>query len=134
MSEAIEWSYNETSEFIHSFEELKVREEVRCLIKDWAVSFNRQITPRSKRYFCSPNNIFEIWIVRVPDPDSNKGTRSGFRLALFLNFPEKSINICKMKRRDELDKPNEKNQQGDYLRELKSFLMAKLDKLEIKES
>jgi len=131
MSGGTEWNYNETSDFIHSFEELGVREDVRGLIKDWAVSFNRQTTQRSKRYFCSPKNIFEIWLIRVPDPDSNKGSRGGFRLALFLNLPEKSINICKITRRGELENQNEKDEQRDYLEELKGFL---LDKLEIKTS
>lgn len=131
MSGEIGWIYNETPDFIHSFEELGIREEVKGLIKDWAVSFNRQTTPRSKRYFCSPKNIFEMWLVRVPDPDSNKGARGGFRLAFFLNLPEKSINICKITRRNELENQNEKDEQRNYLEELKGFL---LDKLEIKTS
>jgi len=131
MSGGAEWNYNETPDFIHSFEELGITEGVKNWIKDWAISFNRQTTPRSKRYFCSPNNIFEMWIVRMPDPDSNKGSRGGFRLALFLNLSEKSINICKIARRSELENQNEKDEQRDYLEELKGFL---LDKLETKTS
>lgn len=131
MSEGCEWIYNESADFIRSSEELNLSNEVKDFIKNWAVSFRRQVTPRSKRYFCSPNNVFEIWVARIPDPDSNKGTSGGFRLVLFINLSDRSINSCKIKHRDQLGEKRERRsdqqRNEEYLKELKECLLKELD-------
>ncbi len=131
MSEGCEWNYNETPDFINSSEELCISDETRTLIKNWALSFGRQTTERSKPYFFSPNNIFEIWVVRTPNPDIKKGTSGGFRLVLFTNLSDHSINLCKLELRNKLggkkERPRDQQRQTTYLKELKKYLLRELD-------
>lgn len=132
------WDYNETPDFIRSSEELNLSQKVRDSIKAWAVSVKRQITNRSKLYFRSPNNIFEIWNARLPDPDSNKGTKGGFRLTYFFNLADNSINLGEMERRDKLggrrERPRDHQKYENYLKELKKYLLRELDPSESCES
>lgn len=125
------WQYNETPEFVDSAEKLKLSESVKNSLKSWAESANRVPTTRSKVIFRSPHNIFEIWTARMPDPDSNKGTRGGFRLAYFFNLTDESIHLDRIEHRSSLG--SKKEHSGDmhkftqYLNVLKKYLLAKLD-------
>lgn len=126
-----EWVCNETTDFIRSAEELGLSEDIKDAIKSWAISFRRQPTTRSGIYFRSPNTVFEIWVVRMGDPDSKKGKKGGFRLTCFLNLIEGSNNLCKIEQRDSMgfrkERPRAKQKHEDYLKALRKYLLKQLD-------
>lgn len=125
------WQYNKTSEFIKCCEKLEISQEILDAIESWAVSVGRVQTNKQKNYFRSPKNIFEIWVARIPDPDSNKGTSGGFRLIYFFNLNEKSIYVDCIERRQNLgsktERPKDQQKFTNYLEELKNYLLKELD-------
>ena len=125
------WSYNQTSEFIKSIEEEKISQQVVDAIQRWATSVGRVQTNKTKHYFRSPKNKFEIWTGRIPDPDCNRGSSGGFRLVYFFNLSEQSIYLDKIERRKNLgsksDHPKDQKKFTAYLEELKKYLLKELD-------
>lgn len=121
------WIYNETSEFVRCCEDLSLSKDVREAIEAWAKTTGRVQTNKTKLYFRSPKNIFDIWDARIPDPDHNKGSSGGFRLVYFFNLTESSIYVDKIDRRADRSgrKEHPKTQQvhEKYLRELKLSLV-----------
>lgn len=125
------WEYNETSEFVECAEQLELSEQIREALKSWARSVNRTPSKRCKIYFRSPNNIFEIWTARIPDPDSNRGSRSGFRLAYILNLTEDAIYVDKIEQRANLgsrrERPRDMRRFNQYLDSLKEHLLERFE-------
>ncbi len=127
------WLYNKTPEFIQCSEKLELSKEVLDAIESWAKSVGRVQTNKQKRCFCSPNNIFEIWTARVPDPDANRGTSGGFRLVYFFNIKESAIYVSKIEKRNSLggktERPKDQQKFTEYLEELKKYLLRELDNI-----
>lgn len=98
-----EWDYIETESFVRSCEENNVPQNVRDSLKIWAKSVKRQITPRNSRPFISPNNIFEIWMARIGNPDANKGKSGGFRFIYYIVVNEKKLFVDLIENRKNLD-------------------------------
>lgn len=125
------WDFNKTTEFIKCSDILNLSIEILDAIERWAVSVGRIPTNKQKIYFRSPKNLFEIWVARIPDPDSNKGSSGGFRLVYFLNIKEQTIHIDKIERRDEIgfkkEKTKEKQKFQDYLRDIKKYLLETIE-------
>ncbi len=125
------WIYNETPEFIDCSEKLRLSEKVRSSLKSWAVGVGRVQTNKTKHFFRSPNNIFEIWTARIPDPDSNKGSSSGFRLVYFINLVEGTIFLDFIEKRSELggrrEHPRDQRKFTKYLNDFKNYLLKELD-------
>ncbi len=125
------WLYNKTSEFVKSCEDLNISDNVISAIENWVTSVGRMETGKQKVYFRSPHNIFEIWIARIPDPDSNKGSSGGFRLVYFLNIPDNSVFVDKLESRSAMgfkdERPRDKQKFQSYLADLKRYLTEKFD-------
>ena len=125
------WLYNKTSEFVKSCEDLQISDDVVLAIENWITSVGRMETGKQKVYFRSPHNIFEIWIARIPDPDSNKGSSGGFRLVYFLNIPDNSVFVDKLESRSAIgfkdERPRDKQKFQSYLADLKQYLLEKFD-------
>lgn len=125
------WIYNETAEFVRCAEELELSDMVRDSLRSWAPTVGRVQTNKTKRVFCSPKNNFEIWVARIPDPDSNRGSSGGFRLVYFFNLREQSIFLDKIERRANMgfkdEKPREKHKFDAYIESLKTYLLKELE-------
>jgi len=98
-----EWNYIETEYFVRSCEEYGISQDIKDFIEEWAKSVRRQITPSNKRPFISPNNIFEIWDARIPNPDANKGKSGGYRLVYYIHLSERNLFVDLMVDRRDLD-------------------------------
>ena len=98
-----EWDYIETESFVRSCEENSVSQIVTSSLKEWAKSVRREVTPRNKRAFVSPNNIFEIWIAGIGNPDANKGKSGGYRFIYYLSIKERKLFIDMIEDRKNLD-------------------------------
>ena len=124
-----EWNYIETEEFIRSCEKTGISQNVKDAIEQWAKTVKRQITPRNKKFFLSPRNIFEIWIAGIGNPDANKGKSGGYRFIYYLLLEERKIFIDKIDDRKNLDYKgsNGKNQKkwNERLVELKKESLRK---------
>ena len=127
------WEYNTTPEFIKSSEELGLSQLVLDSLENWAITIYRVQTPKTKCCFRSPNNKFEIWIARIPDPDSNKGCSGGFRLVYFFILEKNSIYLDRIERRNDLggkrERPRDQQKFNSYFMELKKYLMDKIESL-----
>ena len=88
-------------------------------------------TNKQKIYFRSPGNLFEIWVARIPDPDSNKGSSGGFRPVYFLDIKEQTIHIDKIERRNAVgfktEKTKEKQKFQNYLEDIKGYLLKTIE-------
>ena len=119
------WKFNLTQEHIRCSEKLKISDEVSNAIERWAVTVSRIQTNRQKHYFRSPNNIFEIWVARIPNFDTNIGNSGGFRLVYFLNLKESSIYIDKIEKRANIgtkkERPKDQKRFANYLKDLKNI-------------
>lgn len=126
-----EWIFNKTPQFVRSIEEVDVSDKVVEAIGQWALSVPRVQTNRTKRWFCSPHNIFEIWTARIPNPDSNKGKSGGFRLIYFFLLTEGSIHVDRMEQRADLggrdERPREQKEFTEYLETLKLELTKEFE-------
>ena len=71
-----DWDVIETENFIRSCEKNNISKNVIESLRVWARSVRRQITPRNKRPFISPKNIFEIWMAGIGNPNANKDRKS----------------------------------------------------------
>ncbi|MDD3480892.1 MAG: hypothetical protein PHW75_01545 [Patescibacteria group bacterium] len=123
-------SFNRTSEFDKCIGKLGITEEVVGHIESWAISFNRVQSNKAKLYFRSPANKFEIWAIRIPDPDSNAGSSSGFRMVCYIIFDEvegDSIFVDKTERRknngSRKERPKDQAKYTAYLNRLKKELL-----------
>ncbi len=125
------WTYNQTPQYIKDSEELGLSEDLKNRIKDWAQQVQRYQTNRTKLFFRSPHNIFEIWDGRIPDPDSNRGSSGGFRLVYFFNLQDKAVYVDKIERRGDLggkhERPKDQQKMNKYLDTLKKYLLSELD-------
>ncbi len=111
-------------------EKVGVSATVRDAIKLWAPTVSRFELSRQKLVYRSPGNRFEAWAVGIPNPDSNKGKRGGYRVVYFLDLTENTVNLDFMEERKELGFRAEGHRKKDryyhYIRELKEYL-KKLD-------
>ena len=125
------WLFNKTSEFVESCKDLEISDEIVIAIENWITTVGRIETGRQKLVFRSPHNIFEIWVARIPDPDSNKGKSGGFRLVYFLNISDNSVFVDKLESRAAIgfksERPKDKRKFQTYIAELKKYLLEKLD-------
>jgi len=121
------WLFNKTSEFVKCSEKLGISEETHIAIENWVTSVGRIETGRQKIIFRSPRNSFEIWIARIPDPESNKGKSGGFRLVYILNLKENAVYVDKMEKRSSMgfgdERPRDKQKFQEYISELKIYLL-----------
>jgi len=126
-----EWNYIETESFIRSCEKNNISQKVKDSIREWAKSIRRQITPRNKRPFISPHNIFEIWIAGIGNPDANKGKSGGYRLMYYLHINEWKLFVDIIEERKNLDYKGSrgKNQKkwDKHFAELKKELLEKYE-------
>lgn len=120
------WQYAETPDFVRTANDLSLSLEVREAIKKWAVDVGRVNTNKQKHWHRTPQNKFEIWTARIPDPDSNRGSSGGFRLTYFFNLADGSIYLDVIERRSDLggknERPRDQQKYNDYLERLKAFL------------
>jgi len=128
-----EWNYIETETFVRSCGECNVPQNVTDSMREWAKSVKRQVTPRNKKFFLSPNNIFEIWIAGIGNPDANKGKSGGYRFIYHLLIKDKILFVDLIENRKNLDYKGSggKNQKkwDCYLIELKKELINRYEKL-----
>lgn len=128
----IDWDVIETENFIRFCERNGVSQEVINSLKIWAKSVRRQITPRNSRLFISPNNIFEIWVAGIGNPDANKGKSSGYRFIYYIIISESKLFIDIIEERANLKFKGSsgKNQKkwDNYIIELKKELLNKYEK------
>jgi len=128
-----EWDYIETESFVRSCEKNDIPPDVRDSLRVWAKSVKRQITPRNKRPFISPNNIFEIWMAGIGNPDANKGKSGGFRFIYYIIINEKKLFVDLIENRKNLDYKGSsgKNQKkwDEHFIELKKELLNRYEKI-----
>ncbi|MCK5589090.1 MAG: hypothetical protein KAI16_02145 [Candidatus Pacebacteria bacterium] len=126
------WNYIETEEFIRFCEDNRVSQKVRDSIKIWAESVRRQITPRNKRPFISSNNIFEIWVAGIGNPDANKGKSGGYRILYYIHIEKHELTVDRIEDRKNLDfkgsKGKKQKQWDKHFLELKQELIIKYER------
>lgn len=88
-----EWDVIETENFVRSCEDNNISQNVIDSLRIWAKSVRRQITPRNSRPFISPNNVFEIWVAGIGNPDANKGKSGGYRFLYYVLISDKKLFI-----------------------------------------
>lgn len=124
------WVYIEREQFVRMCEKASVSITVRSAIKLWAPTVNRFELSRQKLVYRSPKNRYEAWAAGVPNPDSNKGKRGGYRVIYFLDLTEYTINLDFIEERKELGFRDEgrhkKERYNEYISTLKEYL-KKLD-------
>jgi mRNA-degrading endonuclease RelE of RelBE toxin-antitoxin system len=124
------WVYVEREQFVRMCEKIGVSLTVREAIKSWAPTVSRFELSRQKLVYRSLKNRYEAWAAGVPNPDSNKGKRGGYRVVYFLDLIEYTINLDFIENRKELGFRGEghrkKDHYNDYIRGLKEYL-KKLD-------
>ena len=120
------WIFNTTPEHIRCCEELNLSRDVRDAIQRWAVSVGRTPTHLQKPLFRTDDNVYEMWVARLPDPDSSKGKSGGFRLIYFFNLHEKSIYADQIERRDDKggrnERPRDQQKATAYVDSMKRYL------------
>lgn len=126
-----EWNYIETEDFVRSCERNNISQDVKVSIEGWAKSVRRQITPRNKRPFISPNNIFEIWIAGIGNPDAKKGKSGGYRFVYYIHIEERKLFVDRIEERKNLDwkrsTGKEQKKWDKHFIELKKELLKKYD-------
>ncbi|MCK5592159.1 MAG: hypothetical protein KAI72_09410 [Candidatus Pacebacteria bacterium] len=128
-----EWNYIETEAFIRSSENIKISDLVKESIKEWSKQVKRQVTPRNKKVFGSPNNIFEIWAAGIGNPDANKGKSGGYRLLYYLHIAENKLFVDLIETRDNLNfkgsKRKGQKKWDNHVIELRKELLKKHENL-----
>lgn len=128
----INWDIIETENFVRSCERNNVPKEVIDSLRKWAKSVKRQIIPRNKRPFVSANNVFEIWIASIGDPNINKGKSGGYRFMYYILIPECKLYFDIIEKRSNLKYKGSigKNQKkwDKHFLELKKELVKKYEK------
>ena len=83
----------------------------------------------SAKIYSHPQNIFEIWVAKIPNPDANKGKSGGYRLIYYIYIEEQKLFVDKIENRKNLDykRAKGKNQKkwNKYLSTLKKELYRK---------
>jgi mRNA-degrading endonuclease RelE of RelBE toxin-antitoxin system len=125
------WEYNETGEFVRSAEEAGLSADTREALKRWAPSINRTPTNRSRVLHHSEKHTFELWIVRIANPDMNRGASGGYRLIYHLDLGKKKIYLGRISIRSDRggknEHPKEQQQETEYIEELKRELKKQFD-------
>ncbi|OHA40762.1 MAG: hypothetical protein A3J31_00425 [Candidatus Taylorbacteria bacterium RIFCSPLOWO2_02_FULL_48_16] len=120
------WVYVEREQFVRMCERVGVSTTVREAIKLWAPTVSRFEISRQKLVFRSPKNRYEAWAAGIPNPDSNRGKRGGYRVVYFLDLTEQTTNLDFIEERKELGFHDEgirkKERYNGYIRELKEEL------------
>lgn len=128
----INWDVIETENFVRSCERNNVPQEVIDSLRIWAKSVRRQITPRNSRPFISPNNIFEIWMAGIGNPDANKGKSGGYRFVYYIIILESKLFIDIIEERKNLkfkgSGGKEQKHWDNHFLELKKELLNKYEK------
>lgn len=126
------WDYSETEEFVRYCEKNNISQVVKDALEDWAIAVKREPTPRNKRVFTSPSNIFEIWAAGIGNPDANKGKSGGYRFIYYIHLIERKLFVDRIENRNNLDF---KRSTGKYqknwderVKELRKELLDKWDK------
>lgn len=96
------WVLVEREQFLRDFERLGVSGVVRERIRNWAPTVSRYEIPSQKLVYRSPGRRYEAWSARIPNPDSNKGKRGGYRVIFFLDLSECTINLDYIEERDNI--------------------------------
>lgn len=126
-----DWDVIETENFVRSCEDHKVSQDVIDSLRIWAKSVKRQITPRNARPIVSPNNIFEIWIAGIGNPDANKGKSGGYRFMYYVLINDRKlfIDIIEDRKNLKFKGSSGRNQKkwDTHLVELKKELMKKYE-------
>src|SRR3989344_5229943 len=127
----IDWDVIETENFVRSCENNNISQDVVNPLRVWAKSVRRQITPRNSRPFISPNNIFEIWIAGIGNPDANKGKSGGYRFIYYTLISEGKlfIDIIEDRKNLKFKGSGGKNQKkwDEHFLELKKELLKKYE-------
>ncbi|MBI5406031.1 hypothetical protein HY972_03305 [Candidatus Kaiserbacteria bacterium] len=120
------WVLVEREQFVRMCDKIEVSEIVRDFIRTWAPSVSRYEIPSQKLIYRSPNNRYEAWNARIPNPNSNKGKRGGYRLVFFLDLQTATVNLDFIEERDNLGYKNEGHHKKDgynaYISEVKKEL------------
>jgi len=120
------WKYDETQEFVKSSESIGLSLKVRDSVKSWAETVVRVQTNKTTCLYRTPRNKFELWVARIPDPDSNKGSSGGFRLFYFFNIPECLVFVDLIESRSEMgfkkEHPRDKQRMTAYVNSMKKYL------------
>jgi len=128
----MDWAYVEKELFIRKSEKLGLSPQMKESIRSWAPTApqNRAETPRLKLVFRSPNNRYEAWCARLPNPEGKKGGSGGYRVLFYLDTSESTINLLYIDDRKEMGFKKEghrkKDEYNDLVREVKEML-RKLD-------
>lgn len=126
-----DWDVIETENFVRSCEHNNISQTVKDSLKEWARSVRRQITPRNKRPFISPNNIFEIWMAGIGNPDANKGKSGGYRFIYYILISDKKLFVDLIEERNNLkykgSNGKRQNKWDQHFVELKKELMKKYE-------
>ncbi len=122
------WIYVEREQYVRMCERLRISTELRGAIKSWAQTVsNKSEAPRLKLVYRSPNNRYEAWNAGIPNPESNRGKRGGYRIVYFLDLFEGSINLDFIEERKNLgfgnEHPRDKERYNDYVRVLKGYIL-----------
>lgn len=127
-----DWDVIETENFVRSCERNSISQDVINSLREWAKSTRRQITPRNCRPFVSPNNIFEIWMAGIGNPDANKGKSGGYRFIYYVIISEFKlfIDIIEERKNLKFKGSSGKNQKkwDDHFLELKKELLKRYEK------
>jgi len=120
------WVLVEREQFVRMCDKVEASQIVRDFIRAWAPSVSRYEIPSQKFIYRSPNNRYEAWSARIPNPNSNKGKRGGYRLVFFLDLQTTTINLDFIEERDNLGYKNEGHRKKDgynaYISEVKKEL------------
>lgn len=126
-----EWDVIETENFVRSCEDNNISQNVIDSLRIWAKSVRRQITPRNSRPFISPNNVFEIWVAGIGNPDANKGKSGGYRFLYYILISDKKLFIDIIEDRKNLkfkgSSGKDQKKWNNHLLELRKELMKKYE-------
>lgn len=122
------WTVNKTQVFIKCVEDEGISKAVVESIERWATTSNLTPSKKSRRVYISPNKVFQIWSIKLPDPDYRKGSRGGFRQICFYVVPDKVITLDLIERRKDLgnkrERPKDQEKYTRYIEELKMELLS----------
>lgn len=109
--------------YIKFFKKNKIYAKVDSSIKNTLATFNFAETTRSNRIFVTPDGRTEVWEIRIPDPERNKGKSGGFRLLVIYKKKVNVVFLDWIMPRAELNKPKVKQGYNRYLDGLKDKLV-----------
>src|SRR3989344_2575451 len=122
------WALVEREQFVRMCEKVGVSQIVRDFIRAWAPSVSRYEIPSQKLIYRSPNNRYEAWSARIPNPESNKGKSGGYRLVFFLDMQTTTINLDFIEKRNNLGYKNEGHHRKDEYNKYVSGVKKELEK------